>query len=90
MNKTRFNFGVMNRNDLFHRFFAGEINEVEKAAPQKRVGQFFFVIRGNDDDGALLRLNRLTRLVDKKLHAVQFDQQIVRKLDIRLVYLVNQ
>ena len=36
------------------------------------------------------RLDRLAGLVDEELHAVEFEQEIVRELDIGLVDLVDQ
>ena len=36
------------------------------------------------------RLHQLARLVDVELHAVEFEQQVVRKLDVGLVDLVDQ
>ena len=38
----------------------------------------------------MLGLDRLLRLIDKEFHPVEFLQQVVRKLDIRLVDLVDQ
>ena len=63
---------------------------MKETAAQKGVGQFLFVVRGDDDHGALFRPHRLTGLVDMELHPVEFLQQVIRKLDIRLVDLVDQ
>ena len=40
--------------------------------------------------GRCLRLHGLAGLVDEELHAIEFEQQIVGELDIRLVDLVDQ
>ena len=34
--------------------------------------------------------DRLTRLVNKKLHPVQLDQQVIRELDVGLIDLINE
>ena len=38
----------------------------------------------------MLRRDRLTQLVDEKLHAIDFLQQVVGKLDICLVDFIDQ
>ena len=38
----------------------------------------------------MLGLNGLARLVNKKLHAVELDQQIIRKLDVGFIDLIDQ
>ena len=63
---------------------------MKKAAAQKRVRQFFLVVGGDDDDRAMAGADGFVGLVDVELHAVEFLQQIVRKLDIGLVDLVDQ
>ena len=40
--------------------------------------------------GGRRRAHRLAGLVDKELHAVEFEQQVIGKLDVRLVDLVDQ
>src|SRR5713101_13122 len=76
--------------DLLHRFLVGEAYVVEKAAPQKGVGQLLFVVRGDEHYWALLRLDELLRLVDEELHAVELAQKVVGKLDVGLVDLVDE
>ena len=63
---------------------------MKKAAAQKGVGQFFFVVGSDDDDRSDACLNRLADLVDEEFHPVEFLQKIVRKLDIGLVDFVDQ
>src|SRR6266513_633936 len=76
--------------DPLHRFLVGEADVVEKTAPQKSVGQLLFVVRGDEDDRALRRLHELPSLVHEELHAVELAQEVVRKLDVRLVDLVDE
>jgi hypothetical protein len=63
---------------------------VKEAATQERVGQFLFVVRGDDDDRPGPGLHHLAGFVDVKLHPVELLQQVVRELDIGLVDLVDQ
>ncbi len=63
---------------------------MKKAAAQECVWQLFFIITGYDDDGTILRLDQLLRFIDIEFHAVEFLQQVIRKLDVRLVDLVDQ
>src|ERR1700693_2751533 len=76
--------------DLRHGRFVREPDVMEKTAPQERVGQFLFIVARGDDDGAVFRANRLARLIDVELHAVEFAQQIVGEFDVRLVDFVDQ
>src|SRR3989440_5129917 len=76
--------------DLLHRFLVGEAYVVEETAPQEGVGQLLFVVRGDEDDGALRRLYQLFRLVDEEFHAVELAQEVVGKLDVGLVDLVDE
>ena len=63
---------------------------MEKAAAQKRVGQFLLVVGGNEHQRAVLGLDQLASFVAVKLHAVDFAQQVVGELDIGFVNFVNQ
>ena len=63
---------------------------MEEAAAQEGVGQLFFIIRGDDDDGTHLGADRLVGFLDVELHAIQFLKQVVRELDVGLVDLVDQ
>ena len=63
---------------------------MENAAPQKRIRQLLLRVGGNDHNGALLCLHGALCLIDIELHLVQFPQQIVGELQIRLVDLVNE
>src|SRR4029450_31162 len=80
----------MHVDDALHRVAVREADVVKEAAAEKRVGQLLFIVRGDHDDRALLGGNRLFQLVDEELHAVEFEQEIVRELDIGLVDLVDQ
>ena len=80
----------MHVDDLRHRLAVGEADVVEEAAAQEGVGQLLLVVRGDDHDRALLGLDRLLRLVDVELHAIELEQQVVRELDVGLVDLVDQ
>ena len=73
-----------------HRVGVGKADVVEEAAAQERVRQFLLVVRGDDDDRPAARLHRLAGLVDEELHAIEFLQQVVGKLDVGLVDLVDQ
>ena len=63
---------------------------MKETAPQEGVGQFLLVVGGDDDDGSGARRHRLAGLVDEEFHPVEFLQQVVRKLDVGLVDLVDQ
>src|ERR1700733_7417024 len=82
--------GEMHVDDLVHGVDVGELDVVEKTTAQERVRQFLFVVRGDHHDRANLGLDALAGLVDEKLHAIEFKQQIVGKLDIGLVDFVDQ
>ena len=63
---------------------------MKKAAPQERVGQLFFVVRGDEHDRTVLGLDQFVRLVDVELHAVELAQQVVGEFDVGLVDFVDQ
>ena len=63
---------------------------MEEAAAQERVRQFLLVVRGDDHDRPAPRVHGLAGLVDEELHAIEFLQQVVGKLDVGLVDLVDQ
>ncbi|MCY1228331.1 hypothetical protein D9M72_406400 [compost metagenome] len=63
---------------------------MEEAAAQEGVGQLLLVVRGDDHQRAMLRLDQFARLVDIELHAVEFAQQVVGEFDVGLVDLVDQ
>src|SRR5437773_1167017 len=58
-----------------HRFLVGEADVVEKTAPQKRVGQLLFVVRGDEDDGALRCLPELPSFVHEELHPAELARR---------------
>src|SRR5262249_7278876 len=76
--------------DPLHRLAVRKADVMEKAAAEKGVGKLLFVVRSDDDDRAVSGLDRAARLVDVELHTVEFEQQIVGKLDVGLVDLVDQ
>jgi hypothetical protein len=80
----------MHFDDRPHGVGVGKPDVVKKAAPQESVGQLLFVIRSDNDDRSPPRFDRFAGLVDEELHAIEFLQQVVRKLDISLVDLVDQ
>ena len=80
----------MNFDDFVHRLPVGEIDVVEEAAAQKGVRQFLLVVGGDHHDGPLLGGDGLGKFVNEELHAVEFLQQVVGKLDVGLVDLVDQ
>ena len=63
---------------------------MEETPAQEGVGQFLFVVRRNDDDRSFACLHPFTGFVHIEAHAIEFLQQVVRKLDVRLVDLVDQ
>ena len=58
---------------------------MEETAAQEGVRQLFLVVGGDDDHRPLAGLDSLAGLVDIELHPIQLQQQIVGKLDVRLV-----
>src|SRR3546814_17484800 len=81
--------GEVHVDDRLHRLPVGKLDVVEKAAPQKGVGQFILVVRRDDDDRPLGRFNRPAGFEDMELQAAEFMQQVNRKLDDGLVELVD-
>jgi hypothetical protein len=81
---------------------AGEADETKNAASQEGVGQLFFVIAGDDDDRRRLApvvlpehapvFARLigVELLDGELLLVKLVQQVVGKIDVSLVDLVDE
>ncbi len=90
MDKPLFDLGEMHIDNAVHDLRIGEFDVMEEAAAQEGVRQFFFVIRRDEDDRAGASLHRFTRLVDIKLHAVEFEQQIIGKFDVSLVDFVDE
>src|SRR5450755_2858620 len=82
--------GEVHVDDALHRVGVGELDVVEEAAAQERVVQLLLVVRGDEDDRPVRRLDELARLVDVELHAVDLAQQVVREFDVGLVDLVDQ
>ncbi len=69
---------------------AVKVNVMEEAAAQESVRQLLLVVRGDDHDRPMRRHHRLASLVDEKLHPIELQQQVIGKLDICLVHLVDQ
>ena len=63
---------------------------MKETTAQKRVWQFLFIVRGDDDDRAVGGADRFARLIDMELHPIEFLQKVVRKFDVGLVDLINQ
>ena len=80
----------MHVHDLLHGGGVGKLDVVKKAAAQKCVGQFFFIVGGDEHQRPVLGADQFAGFVAVKLHAVDFAQQVVWKLDVRLVDFVNQ
>ena len=76
--------------DLLHLLLRGEGDVVEDAAAQEGVGQLLFRVGRDDDDGALLCLDRFLRLGNVELHLVQLPKEVVGELKIGLVHLVDE
>ena len=68
----------------------GELDEIEDAAPQEGVGQLLLVVRGDDHHRAMLGGDLFAGLDDGEAHLVELAQQVVRKLQIGLVDLVDE
>jgi hypothetical protein len=62
---------------------------MEETTAQERIRQLLLVVAGDDDDGTMIRLDPLARLVHIEFHAIQLVQQIVGKLDVGLVDFVH-
>ena len=80
----------MDVDDGLHRVAIREIDVVEEASTQECVGQFLLVVRGDHDDRPLHGLDRLARLVDEELHAIEFLKEVIREFDVGLVDLVDE
>ena len=63
---------------------------MEEAAPQEGVGQFLFVVGGDEHHRTVPGLDQFARLVDIEFHAIEFAQQVVWKLNVGLVNFINQ
>ena len=82
--------GEVDSDDLRHQLLVRELNVVEHAPAQEGVGQLLLRVGGDDDHRPVPGGDRLPRLRDVELHPVQFPQQVVRELQIRLVDLVDK
>src|SRR5258708_3194854 len=82
--------GEMHLDDRAHGIGVGEADVVEEAAAQESVGQLLLVVRGDHHDRPPPRLDGFAGLVDEELHAIEFQQQIVGKFDVRLVDFIDQ
>ena len=82
--------GEVHVHDLAHGVGFGELDEVKEAAAQKGVGQFLFVVRGDEHQRPVLGLDEFARFVAVELHAVDLAQEVVREFDVGLVDFVDQ
>ena len=80
----------MRGDDGLHGFAVRKLDIVEETPAQKSVGQLLLIVRGDDHQRAQLRPHRLPGFVNMELHAVELQQQVVGKLDVGLVDLVDQ
>ena len=80
----------MDIDDLFHGFFIRKSDVVKETAAQKGIGQLLFVVARDQHDRPPLGFDGLLGLIDVELHAVQFEQKVVGKLDIGLVDFVDE
>ena len=83
-------FRVMNANDSGHELFVGELDEVKDAASEEWIRQLLLGVRGDNDDRTVSRTVAVTGLDYGELHHIEFVQEIVGKLEISLVDLVDQ
>ncbi len=63
---------------------------MKEAAAEKGVGQLLLVVGRDEHDRPVPRRHRLASLVDEELHPIELEQQVVGKLDVSLVDLVDQ
>ena len=63
---------------------------MEKAAAQKRVWQFLFIIGCDDHHRAIIGSDRFTRFINVKGHLIQFLQQIIWEFNVGLINFINQ
>jgi hypothetical protein len=80
----------MHRHDPAHQLLIGEVDEVEDAAAEERVGQLLLVVAGDDHHRALRRDDLVAGLLDAEAHPIELVEQIVRELDVGLVDLVDE
>jgi hypothetical protein len=81
---------VVHVHDLPHERRRRELDEVKDAAAQECVGQLLLVVRRDEHDRTLARDDLVAGLDDREAHLVELAQKIVRKLDVRLVDLVDE
>ena len=72
-----------------HSGAIGEAYKMEKTAAQKCIRQFFFIVTGNNHNRPLNGFNRLAGFIDMKLHAIQFQQQVIGEFNIRFINFIN-
>ena len=80
----------MHIDNLLHGVFVGKADVMEKAAPQERIGQFFFVIAGDENNRSVFGDNGFAGFVAIKFHAIEFTQQIIGKFNISFVDFIYQ
>ena len=63
---------------------------MKKAAPEKRIWQLFFIVGGDEDQWANFGFDQLLGLITIKLHAIELSEQVVWKLNVGFVNLIDQ
>ena len=76
--------------DFSHRPLVRKLDVVKKATTQECVRQFLFIVAGDDDDWPIHCLDQLLCLIDEKLHSIEFEQEVVWKLNISLVNFIDE
>ncbi len=80
----------MNIDDRLHRVAIRKLDIVKETAAQESVGQFLFIVRCDHHNRPLDRAHGFLGFINMEFHAIEFLQQVVWKLDIGLVDLVDQ
>jgi len=80
----------MNLHNSSHHVGFRKGDVVKIAATQKWIGEIFFSVGGNNNDGPAFCANGFIDLDDVELHLVQHIEHIVLKIGVGLIDLVNQ
>ena len=76
--------------DFLHHGGIGKIDVVEQAASEECIRQFLFAVAGDHHNGTMLGLEMIAGFHDIETHLIQFKQQIIGKLEVRLVDLIDE
>src|SRR6266545_458089 len=82
--------GEMELDDLAHLLRRGKGDVVAEAAPQEGIGELPLGVRGDQDERAQRRLDRLVDLADGKLAVLQHVEEVVLHVRFGLVDLVEE